>query len=90
MPRGRMMRAAATASMVSSARTNRAVRKNIEGQEEPQQSQPAPVAEEPAQVAAAAPADDTSAQLEQLAKLHSEGVLTDEEFAAKKKQLLGI
>ena len=30
------------------------------------------------------------AQLEQLADLHSKGILTDEEFAAKKAQILGI
>ena len=35
-------------------------------------------------------AEDTTAQLQQLAQLHDQGILTDEEFAAKKKQLLGI
>jgi hypothetical protein len=42
---------------------------------------------------AAAPeqaADPVVAQLEQLAALRDKGILTDEEFAAKKKQLLGI
>jgi putative oligomerization/nucleic acid binding protein len=34
--------------------------------------------------------DDTAAQLEQLAKLKQEGILTEEEFTAKKKQILGI
>jgi len=29
-------------------------------------------------------------QLEKLGQLHAEGVLTDEEFAAKKKQILGL
>ena len=29
-------------------------------------------------------------ELTQLAQLHSQGILTDEEFAAKKAQLLGI
>lgn len=33
---------------------------------------------------------DTTAELQQLAQLHEQGILTDEEFAAKKKQLLGI
>jgi membrane protease subunit (stomatin/prohibitin family) len=37
-----------------------------------------------------APADDTTAQLQQLAELHAQGILTDEEFAAKKAQILGI
>ena len=29
-------------------------------------------------------------ELEQLAKLHEEGILTDEEFDAKKKEILGL
>ena len=31
-----------------------------------------------------------SAELTQLAQLHSQGILTDEEFGAKKAQILGI
>jgi membrane protease subunit (stomatin/prohibitin family) len=39
----------------------------------------------------AAPAeDDDSAKIENLAKLHSEGAITDEEFAAAKAKILGI
>lgn len=38
----------------------------------------------------AAPADDYTAELERLAKLRDEGVITPEDFEAKKKQLLGI
>jgi len=34
--------------------------------------------------------DDTAAQLEQLAKLKEQGILPEEEFTAKKKQILGI
>jgi hypothetical protein len=30
------------------------------------------------------------AQLEKLGELHDNGVLTDEEFAAKKQQILGL
>lgn len=37
-----------------------------------------------------APADDSVAQLQQLAQLKDQGILTQEEFDAKKKQLLGI
>jgi hypothetical protein len=29
-------------------------------------------------------------ELEKLAELHNEGILTDEEFAAKKKEILGL
>jgi len=42
------------------------------------------------QAQSAGGADDTAAQLEQLAKLKQEGILTEEEFTAKKKQILGI
>ena len=47
-------------------------------QEQPQQAQAPP---EP---------EDSTAQLQNLAQLHSQGVLTDEEFAAAKAKLLGI
>ena len=46
-----------------------------------------------AATAAAAPApeaDDQTAKLTELAKLHADGVLTDEEFAAAKAKVLGI
>ena len=39
---------------------------------------------------AAASGDDQLAQLEKLGQLHTSGVLTDEEFAAKKKEILGL
>jgi hypothetical protein len=43
------------------------------------------------QQAAAAPAEpDYVAELEQLAQLRAQGIITDEEFAAKKAQLLGV
>ena len=48
-----------------------------------------PTAEEPE--AESAPAEPAYAgELEQLAKLKDEGILSEEEFAAKKKQILGI
>ena len=40
--------------------------------------------------AAPAPEDDSTAQLQKLAALHTQGVLTDEEFAAAKAKILGI
>ena len=40
--------------------------------------------------AAAAAEDDATAQLQNLAQLHQQGVLTDEEFAAAKATILGI
>lgn len=39
----------------------------------------------------AAPAGDpTTEQLQQLSQLKDQGILTEEEFAAKKKQILGL
>ena len=43
-----------------------------------------------AQQQAAPPAKDTTAELQKLADLHKSGVLTDEEFAAMKKKLIGL
>jgi hypothetical protein len=60
----------------------------------PQYAQPAPqYAPPPPQYAApppAAPADDVYAQLRKLAELKDAGILTEEEFATKKAQLLGL
>jgi membrane protease subunit (stomatin/prohibitin family) len=42
------------------------------------------------QQAAAPAAPDYTAELNQLAQLKAQGILTDEEFEAKKKQILGI
>lgn len=39
---------------------------------------------------AAAPQDNTINELQQLAQLKDQGILTQEEFDAKKKQILGI
>jgi putative oligomerization/nucleic acid binding protein len=55
---------------------------NDDGYDEPQQQAPPP------QAAPAQP--DMTDQLQDLAKLHEQGILTDEEFAAKKKEILGI
>jgi hypothetical protein len=39
---------------------------------------------------AAAPEDPTTAQLQKLAELHNQGILSDEEFSAAKAKALGI
>jgi len=56
--------------------------------QQPQQYAPEPqqYAPEPQE----APEDDATAQLQNLAALHTQGVLTDEEFAAAKAKILGI
>lgn len=48
-------------------------------QQQPQYAQPAP---------AAAPEDDRIAKIKQLADLHAQGILTDEEFANEKARIL--
>jgi membrane protease subunit (stomatin/prohibitin family) len=42
------------------------------------------------QAPAPAPEEDETAQLQNLAQLHNQGVLTDEEFAAAKAKILGL
>jgi hypothetical protein len=55
-------------------------------QQEPQQYAP-----EPEQYAPEPPAeDDATAQLQKLAALHTQGVLTDDEFSAAKAKILGL
>lgn len=53
--------------------------------QEPQYAQQPQYAQE-----APAPEDDATAQLQKLAALHTQGVLTNEEFAAAKAKILGI
>lgn len=49
------------------------------------------LAAQQAAAAAAAPAEpDYAAELEKLAQLKNQGILSEEEFEAKKKQILGI
>jgi Short C-terminal domain len=52
---------------------------------------PPPAAAPPAAPAQAAPAQqDDMAEIQQLAAMKDQGILTEEEFQAKKKQILGI
>jgi hypothetical protein len=53
------------------------------------QDQPAAQAAEPAPASAASQPDYVS-ELERLARLRDQGIITDDEFEAKKKQILGI
>ena len=72
---------AGTATAVSGRVQRRQAAKYDQQQyaQEPQYAQEAP-----------APEDDATAQLQNLAALHTQGVLTDEEFAAAKAKILGI
>lgn len=79
---------AGTATSVSNRVSRRQARRwgQQEAYEEPQQPQQqyaqAPPPPPP-------PAADPIEQLKQLATLHTDGVLTDEEFAAQKRKILG-
>jgi len=71
-----------TANAVSNKQHQKYAAQNAANEE-----QAAPVQEA---APAAAPADDLTAQLEALAKLRDQGILTEDEFSAKKAQILGI
>jgi hypothetical protein len=72
---------AGTATAVSN-RVSRRQARRWGTMDEPQPDQ---YAEPPAP----APAPDPTAQLRELAKLRDDGILTDEEFAAEKRKILG-
>lgn len=92
--RGGLVRAAATTAVVAgtagAVRHRQDQRYAAQDQERYEQDMAAQQAYA-AQAAAAAPAaPDYTAELEQLAQLKAQGILTEEEFEAKKKQILGI
>jgi membrane protease subunit (stomatin/prohibitin family) len=64
-------------------RTSRRTSRRMADAQTPQQAAP------PAPAAAPAQQDDM-AQIQQLATMKDQGLLTEEEFQAKKKQILGI
>ena len=80
---------AGTATAVS-GRVARRQASKYDQQAQEQEAQAEPAAPEAAPAAPAAPEDDDMAKLQQLAQLHSQGVLSDEEFAAAKAKILGI
>ena len=79
---------AGTATAVS-GRVRRRQDNNWAEQEQAQYEQQQAAAPPPPPAAAPAASDDM-AELQQLAELHAQGILTDEEFAAKKAQILGL
>jgi putative oligomerization/nucleic acid binding protein len=77
---------AGTATAVS----NRVSRRQAERwQRQEYYDEPAPAYQEPPPPPPAAPAPDPIEQLQRLAALKDQGVLTDEEFTAQKAKLLG-
>jgi Short C-terminal domain len=85
-----LVRAAATTAVV--AGTAGAVRHRQEQKyaAQDQQAYEQQMAAQQAAAPAAPAAPDYAAELEQLAQLKAQGILTEEEFEAKKKQILGI
>ena len=77
---------AGTATAVSGRIARRQARK-YDQQAEPE---PAPEAAEDEPAQEAPPEDDLTARVQQLAALHTQGLLTDDEFAAAKAKALGI
>lgn len=73
---------AGTATAVS-GRVARRQADRYDAPAEPQQAAPPPAPPAP-------PVDPQTAKLQELADLHSQGVLSDEEFAAAKAKALGI
>ena len=75
---------AGTATAVSNRVSRRQARRwSEQGEVQPGYLEPSQQAPAPAQ-------DDMGAQLQQLAELRDQGILTQAEFDAKKKQILGI
>lgn len=79
---------AGTATAVSGRVRRRQDNKWAEQEQAQYEQQYAEQAPPPPQAAPAA--SDDMAEIKQLAELHAQGILTDEEFAAKKAQVLGI
>jgi len=73
--------ATAVAGRVQRRQANKWDQQDAQQQDEQQYEEQAPPPEAE---------DDATAQLQNLAKLHGQGVLTDEEFAAAKAKILGL
>jgi hypothetical protein len=81
---------AGTAGAVRHRQDEKYARQDQEAYDQQMAQQQAYAAQQQAAAPAAPDAPDYAAELEQLAKLKQQGILTDEEFEAKKKQILGI
>jgi Short C-terminal domain len=96
MPLLRMMGRTAVVAGTATAVSGRVARRQqgrwdqqAEAQAYEQQQAAAQQAPPPAAAPAAPPQDELTAKLEQLASLHSQGILTDEEFSAAKAKAIG-
>ena len=88
-----LLRMAARTAVVAGTATavsGRVARRQASKYDQQPQEEEAQAAPQPAPAAPAEPENDDMAKLQQLAQLHSQGVLSDEEFAAAKAKILGI
>ena len=88
-----LLRMAARTAVVAGTATavsGRVQRRQAAKYDQQEQEQYAQQPQQPQQYAQEPPEDDSTAQLQNLAALHTQGVLTDEEFAAAKAKILGI
>ena len=88
-----LLRMAARTAVVAGTATavsGRVHRRQASKWDQQEQEQYAQEPQQPQQYAQEPPEDDSTAQLQNLAALHTQGVLTDEEFAAAKAKILGI
>ena len=91
-PIARVATTAVVAGTAAHMGAKSAQRSAADAQDQAAQAAPAP-ADEAAAPEAAAPEADVNTQIEQvkqLAALKDQGILTEEEFAAKKAQILGL
>ena len=80
---------AGTATAVSGRVARRQARKYDQPAEE-EQHEDAPQQAPPPAPAPTPPQDESYAKLQELAQLHTQGVLSDDEFTAAKAKILGI
>ena len=88
-----LMRMAARTAVVAGTATavsGRVAHRQAEKYNDQAQQQAAAAAPVVAAAPAAPAVDDQTAQLQNLAALHAQGVLSDEEFSAAKAKVLGI
>jgi hypothetical protein len=87
-----LLRMAARTAVVAGTATavsGRVARRQARRYDQQAEPEPAPQAQY-APAEDAPPEDDLSTKVQQLAALHSQGLLTDDEFAAAKAKALGI
>jgi hypothetical protein len=81
---------AGTATAVSGRVARRQDQRYAQQDQAAYEQQQAQMAQQQQAYQEAPPEDDSTAELQNLAQLHNQGVLTDEEFAAAKAKILGI